>query len=82
MIPSGLSSVHVEIKLILIFRLLLLLESAIMDQSLCCWSTPFPSQGQSQYAHQAMELLKASFKVSDPGDSSNFHPFFHAGTSE
>ena len=68
--------------LILICRLLLLLESAIMGHSLCCWSAPFPSQGQSQYAHKAMELLKAGFKVSDPGDSSNFHQFLHAGTSE
>lgn len=44
-------------------RLLSFLENAIGSEPLCCWSNPFPTPDQSQYAHEAMRLLRDGFKV-------------------
>ena len=44
-------------------RLLSFLDSAVSSGPLCCWGSPFPSQDQSHYVHEAMQLLRGGFKV-------------------
>ena len=67
MIPSGLFIVCAHARSEVYdnsYRLLSHLESIVQGSPLCCWSSNFPSDGDSKCVQEAMRLLREAFKVS------------------